>query len=824
MAVDIDTLQIEVEASSADAAEKVNKLAEALERLKHATTGGGISSVNQRIKNIGASAAASEPASTRSKTQILNNAAQSVNSSVDASSGQQIDSQTEKVSIFRSALEKAQSAGSALGTILKTASSAIKEFGSSLKSVAVSGLKAFGSGFKSVGSYLLSSFTKPFTSAIATITKLKNSLGRIAFYRAVRAAISAVTDGFKTGIENLYQYSKLMGTSFAPAMNSLATSAQYLKNSLGAMAAPLIEAVAPAVDYLIDKFVALLNIIGKVFAALSGKSTYTQAVKKAKEYAEATGGAAEAAQKFLLGIDELTILDNQSGGSSGSLEDYGSMFEEVEVPTDTMDWAQKIRDAIAEGDWRGAGSILAEKLNEVIDGWDSYSWGQKLGKKINNGLNFAYGFMTTFNFKNLGSKIASGLNGIFDTVDWDLVGRTFASKWNALISLIYGFVDQFDWSRLGTSISEIVNGFFDEVDWAKAGQTLSEGISGILTSAITFIEKTDWSQIGQSVVDYLSNIDWKKLLSKVGTLIGDAVVAALEFAFSDPIGLLQVGVDIVSGLLQGILNGLVEIGTWLKENLVDPIVNKVKEFFGVHSPSTVFQAIGVNLILGMFSGISSTWNKITSFFAEKIADMKKSISSALDSIKNTASEKWTSIKTTTTNIWNSMWSNIKGVINSILGGIESMVNGVITGLNKMIGALNNLSFDIPDWVPEFGGKTLGFHINTINTISIPRLENGGFVGTGQMFIARESGPELVGKIGQQTAVANNEQIVEGISSGVKDANEDVINVLYAVTQQIITAIQNNSGDVYLDGQKVGARATAAQNRQNRMYGKTLQNA
>ena len=50
--------------------------------------------------------------------------------------------------------------------------------------------------------------------------------------------------------------------------------------------------------------------------------------------------------------------------------------------------------------------------------------------------------------------------------------------------------------------------------------------------------------------------------------------------------------------------------------------------------------------------------------------------------------------------------------------------------------------------------------------------NGGFVTTGQMFIARESGPELVGTMGNRTAVANNDQIVAGIAGGVAAGQEE----------------------------------------------------
>lgn len=102
--------------------------------------------------------------------------------------------------------------------------------------------------------------------------------------------------------------------------------------------------------------------------------------------------------------------------------------------------------------------------------------------------------------------------------------------------------------------------------------------------------------------------------------------------------------------------------------------------------------------------------------------------------------------------------------------------------------------------------------------AVPAFASGGFPTTGEMFIARESGPELVGRIGNRTAVANNDQIVSGIAS----ANEGVISAVLNAAQQIIQAVNNNNGDVYLDGDKVGERVTAYQNRQNRMYGKTLQ--
>lgn len=519
MAVDVDTLQIQIEAESTDAAAKVNALTDSLERLQSVIKNGKFASIADKIKGIGVSAGYASGFKTRQRQQILD----TVKQTVDASDGQRMESTAEKTAILKNALSGIKNTASSAGN-------ALKKFGSSVASLSSGDLSKLNSGLKSVGSHIVSRITKPFADAAKMVAKWKNSLWRIAFYRAIRTAIASIASALKEGRDNLYQYSRLVGTEFAPAMDSLATSALYLKNSLGAMAAPLIQAVAPAVDYLVDKFIDLLNIIGKVFAALTGKSTYTQAKKYATEYAEAANDAAAATKKFLLGIDELNIIDTPSGSGADAL-DYGSMFEEVEVPVETMDWAAQMREAIENGDWYNAGAILADKLNSIVDSWDSHAWGENLGKKINNGLNATYGFMTTFDFESVGEKIANSLNGVLDAVDWDLLGRTFASKWNAFIDFIYGFIATFDWTKFGSSIAQAVNGWFDEIDWAKAAQTVSLGIKGVLTSIITFLEETDWYLIGVSIGTFISNIDWYGILGGAATVIADALLDVFQVAF-----------------------------------------------------------------------------------------------------------------------------------------------------------------------------------------------------------------------------------------------------------------------------------------------------
>ncbi len=85
--------------------------------------------------------------------------------------------------------------------------------------------------------------------------------------------------------------------------------------------------------------------------------------------------------------------------------------------------------------------------------------------------------------------------------------------------------------------------------------------------------------------------------------------------------------------------------------------------------------------------------------------------------------------------------------------------------------------------------------------TIGGFASGGFPDYGEMFIARENGPEYVASIGNRTAVANNEQIVEGIAYGVENANEEQ-NQLLREQNELLRALLAKEGNVYLDGKKV----------------------
>ncbi len=169
--------------------------------------------------------------------------------------------------------------------------------------------------------------------------------------------------------------------------------------------------------------------------------------------------------------------------------------------------------------------------------------------------------------------------------------------------------------------------------------------------------------------------------------------------------------NIVSGVMVA-LGGIVKLGLNTVFGIVKTVLNSISAFF-----SAIFNGLG--------SIVKNCLQIVANVVKTILGMIKNGIWTSLLSIKNIWISIWNSLKKTVTDIFNGIWKAIKGVINSILGGIEGMANGVIAGINEVVKAMNNLKFDIPDWVPGMGGKEFGFSLKQLSKVSIPRLANGG---------------------------------------------------------------------------------------------------
>lgn len=508
-------------------------------------------------------------------------------------------------------------------------------------------------------------------------------------------------------------------------------------------------------------------------------------------------------------------------------------------------------------DWGLVGNTISQGLNTAFSFANTFAknfhW-DSLGKAVGDGIN---GAMEGLDWdliqetvRNVVGGIVTSINAFIKTTKWNLVGKTIGNGLNTALEAVYTAVTNFKWKKAGKALADAINGLFDTFDWAKAGKTLSNGIKGILDFAITAIENVKWDKAVKGIEKFFENIDWTGIANRVfeligaafgglaallGGLIGDAVKGAQKY-FKKKIE--ECGGNIPKGILKGIKDGIKNIAKWIKDNIFKPFIDGFKKAFGIHSPSTVMAEQGTHIISGLLKGLKDKIKDVLSWIAKLPGEFKEKLGNAKEWLVDKGKDAIAGIK----NGWNAVKKSnlldhvakIKNEIYQKIGDVKGKVTSrgkeVITGLKNgldnnwktMNNTLSNLPSKISKAIPNLykTGKNAiqnfadGFasvriklpHISTTwnshnvgglsfstPSFSLNWYAKGGFPDAGEMFVARENGPEMVGRIGNKNAVANNNQIVDAIRAGVFEA---MVNALESFNSD---KNQNTDVHIYLEG-------------------------
>ena len=677
-----------------------------LERVGNVLRGMGDLS-NVRIPRVNVPTTGVAPTMTtpgNSATDAVDSGMEQATSSVQQTSAA-VDQAVQKTSFLKRVLGGIGgvfSKGFSLGT------GALHKLGNAITKVKTTAQKAKTamSKLKSMLGSALAAKVKQTTSGLG---QMFSSLKRIAMYRLIRFFLSALTQALKEGINNLYQYSNAMGGTFAQSMDRLATSASYLKNSLGAMAAPIINALAPAIDFVIDKIATLLNYINMLFARLSGASVFTAAKKSATSYGDAlsgAGGSAASAAKEIrdatTGIDELNMImqkDNSGGGGGGGGADYGSMFEELPIDNSVSEFADKLKAAFEAADWKGLGTILGDKVNEMIDSVNWEGVGSKIGYWLNAAVQTAYYFLDTVNFTGIGTHVGELINGGLAQIDFTYWGRTLVKTFTLLPDFLIGGLTELDWGLVGKSIGDFFIGAFNEAtDW---------------------FNKYDWSELGatlwQKIKDLVTGIDWSGVASSLFTGLGTAIRSVGQF-LGGFFGSIAEDIknwwnedikgadwkETAGNLLKAIGKGFKNIGEWVWENIIEPfceallgekwddvkevgsnLLGKVKE--GWDSVCSLGKNVG-QFFVNVKNNATSWWNSVKSWWSGKVG----AVQSFTTNVKNDVTTWWSNVKTwwsgkvgavknfttTVTNQAATWWSNVKSWWSGKVGAVQQFTTSV----------------------------------------------------------------------------------------------------------------------------------------------------
>ena len=657
----------------------------------------------------------------------------------------------------------------------------------------------------------------------------------------ISRAVTSVVKDVGAALEELAMYSRSIGTPFNENITKIVSDFKWLARTIATAFEPIINVVTPILDFIIRKVIDVINVFNQLFNTLAGNSTWTKATYQAESFAGATEKGAKAQEKMnkqLLGFNELTNInaDDKSGGGSGSGASGGggAGYETVPIDNNILNMGEMIRDAWEKADFTGIGSLLAEKLSTALDGidWSGIQetagkigksiatlingfvefpdMGTKIGNAIGNAIQTAItgikDFVDNLNFDSLGTFIGELINGSLDAINWkDVIdigtdlGKGLADSINALVdtealsnsakaigsfitsavSSAWGFVTNLDFKQLGTEISNGINKAIGEMatkdstgktGWQKLGETLSKGISGLSNMISEALDEIDWDLVGSSVIQFISGIDWMGLFTSA---------AILKTKLSEALwNLFTLAVKSMEALKLDIALNVAQSAQDFYNEQILPIVNFIK------GKTIDLKAKLTGISKKTIDNIKKSWNNLKSAVKAtlkpkislsdgKIVSTLQKIKDMWDNLKSKASLKLTAIFN------DGFTDNLKRIWN----GIANKINGAIDTINKIPGV--NISAKLPMLYAE-----------------------GGFPKQGEFFVAREAGPEMVGKIGNQNAVANNNQITQGIAIAVANANREGNALLRQQNELLMGILQKETGISYKEVGKAAKKYNA----------------
>lgn len=705
----------------------------------------------------------------------------------------------------------------------------------------------------SIGKVLLrpiTNFGKRVNKAVAGLKQFFSSITRIAMYRLIRTAIAFITQGIKTGIDNLYQWSKLLNGSFAKSMDKIATSALYVKNSLAAMVAPLINAVAPVIDMLGDKMVDLMNKINLALARLFGQSTYIVAKKISDEYGKI--------KSHLIGIDELNVIQEDN-------PPYNEMFEELPI-TGISDLIERLKEAFESGDWEGLGRLLGDKVNDAIDAIDWDGIGNKIGYWLDAAIKTAYFFLKEIDFVKAGESVADLINSLLEAVDWEYLGRLLVEKITAMWDFAIGFLSELDWGEVGHSLFTFIIGaldefseWLDEIDWVSLGETLLQKIKD-------FFEEFDWKEIiktisttlgkvvksmkdlltplwnsfkewwnehikGKDFLETIKNLgeylvkfvdeyivspffdalfggskgegkfdpnqklmdNMKKYMEGDTVQVGDMLKDVLT---DDDLSLIDkfkaVGQLILYGVLYGI-HMMIE-DKWLLKFFVDPFLGIICKLFGIHSPAKEMEPIGNDIYLGVLEGMNPKT-------PEQLKALKDVVLAVINAIGKFIIDNLALIKENGKKILNAIGDGITANISSflqiftdLLDGIDRILKGGVELVITVIDAASGVIEKIGQALEDITGATAEVIVTAIDAASgvISTIGQAleGIVNTGARLVI--------------TAIDAASGVIEAVGQAAQD-------IVTAGANLIVTATDAASGVIEAVGQAARNIVTAGAN-------------
>lgn len=512
---------------------------------------------------------------------------------------------------------------------------------------------------------------------------------------------------------------------------------------------------------------------------------------------------------------------------------------------------QKLNAALANIPWddikntcNKIAKSVATFLNGFMEGTDWSLVGKTIAEGINTAVGTASTFVTNFDWSKLGKSVGETIDSTIKNIDWLMLGKTFSDIVKGWLTTFCEAVENVDWNNVGQSVVKMLVA----IDWAGILQKVSKAILEVAKSGVDFavgIVTELLKDVPQAIKDW---IDEKKdecggnliqgIFEGIKSALNDVKKWFVEHVFKPITGAFKeaFGIHSPSTVFK-------ELGGYCIDGLFEGLKN---------IPGNIAE-----IAKKIWSGIKGAWDnlgdkvlEVGAAIKDKASDLWSGFKDAWGKLGNKVFEVGATIKDGATGLWNGLqksWGNAKNKALSVTATVKTkaktLANTVKTGWNKLkerskkvglVAYVSNSISSLANSVQNAWGasRTVPLHVQIANMNEIQqkvqdivdplrkvrvtynptqkatgglysggRWHNiaayaaGGSPGTGQMFIAREAGPELVGTIGGHTAVMNNNQIVSSVAAGVYSA---VVSAMKAVDGAQSTPTFN----IYVGGRKV----------------------
>lgn len=490
-----------------------------------------------------------------------------------------------------------------------------------------------------------------------------------------------------------------------------------------------------------------------------------------------------------------STFDFSALGSAASVFVIG-LLDTIATALENTDWfmvGQKIGEFLAALDWD---TILAKSGRVIVD---AISAGIKLFAGFTDAAPIEAAIIASiagFKFVGIAGIIAKGiLKSIAST------GITLSGIKLALTGLTIGYIGGPAFEVIGNEIVDKLDAIISELFGQSVDDALGEGLLIAVSAGFGALAGPVGALVGGIIGLILDGIRGGEWATKFWKGFGDTLFnwsfsksllgTAKEFfdkAFSSD-NFIDFGVNIIAGIASGLTAGL----SFLVEPIADLltwIVNGICDIFGIHSPAKEMEPYGQYILEGIIEGFRATfeeWNaSLNEWYNQHIAPWftVQKWSDLYNTIKSSLKTKWDETVLQWKTDIQSWWDNhvtkwfTKEKWTSGLTGIKE---GFKAAFDAAVDVAKQIWNDFAKWLNEkltftidpitVMGKTV-YEGGEISLGKIPTFASGGFPDKGQLFLASEAGPELVGRMGGRTAVANKDQITDGIATAVYAANTE----------------------------------------------------